>query len=70
MLSALERHDEAIAEAEEALRRDPEGPRTWNAYAMLLARAGRTADAEAAARRGKELAKAPGLRGSDVRAAM
>jgi len=70
MLSALERHDEAIAEAEEALRRDPEGPRTWNAYAMLLARAGRTADAEAAAKRAKELAKAPGLRGSDVRAAM
>ena len=70
MLSALERHDEAIAEAQEALRRDPEGPKTWNAYALLLSRAGRTADAEIAARRAKELAKAPGLRGSDVRAAM
>ena len=70
MLSALERHSEAIAEVEEALRRDPEGAKTWNAYATLLARAGRTADAEVAARRAKELAKAPGLRASDVRPGM
>jgi hypothetical protein len=70
MLSALERHEEAIAEAEQALRLDPEGPKTWNAYATLLARAGRATDAEFAARRAKELAKAPGLRSSDVRAAM
>ena len=67
MLSALERHPEAIAEVEEALRLDPEGPKTWNAYATLLARAGRQDDAVVAARRAKELAKAPGLRASDVR---
>jgi len=64
----LERHPEAIAESEQALRLDPEGPRTWNAYAMLLSRAGRAADAEAAAARAKSLAKAPGLRMSNVRA--
>jgi tetratricopeptide (TPR) repeat protein len=68
MLSALERHSEAIAEAEAALRLDPEGARTWNAYAMLLSRAGRTADAEAAAARARALGKVPGLRLSSVRA--
>jgi Flp pilus assembly protein TadD len=68
MLSALERHPEAIAEAEQALRCDPEGVKTWRAYAMLLTRAGRTDDAAAAERRGAELAKAPGERLSDVRA--
>jgi tetratricopeptide (TPR) repeat protein len=70
MLSALERHPEAIAEAEAALRLDPEGPKTWQAYATLLARAGRRADAEVAAKRAKELAKAPGLRASNVRPGM
>ncbi|HEX4826138.1 MAG TPA: tetratricopeptide repeat protein [Candidatus Polarisedimenticolaceae bacterium] len=66
MLSALEHHPEAIAEAENAVRLDPEGARTWNAYAMLLGRAGRGADAEVAQRRARELSKAPGLRLSDV----
>ena len=67
MLSALERHAEAIAEAEQALRLDPEGAGTWNAYATLLGRAGRTADAEAAVRRAKSLAQAPPVRMSNVR---
>lgn len=66
MLSALERHPEAIAEAEQALRLDPEGAETWNVYATLLARAGRDADADVASRRAKVLAKAPGLRPSNV----
>jgi Flp pilus assembly protein TadD len=60
MLSALERHDEAIKRAEEALRRDPEGRRPGNAYAVLLARAGPHGDAEAAATRAKELATGAG----------
>ncbi len=68
MLSALERHAEAIAEAEEALRLDPEGPETWSAYATLLSRAGRASDAAVAARRSRELSQAPKLRMSDVRA--
>jgi Tfp pilus assembly protein PilF len=68
MLSALERHAEAIAEAEQALRLDPEGAGTWDAYATLLSRAGRTADAQAAARRARELGQVPALRMSDVRA--
>jgi Tfp pilus assembly protein PilF len=66
MMSALERRAEAIAEGEAALRLDPEGARTWNAYAMLLSRGGRPEEAEAAAGRARQLAKAPGLRMSDV----
>jgi Tfp pilus assembly protein PilF len=68
MLSALERHPEAIEEAETALRLDPEGPATWGAYATLLARAGRAADAETAKRRAVELDQARGRRINDVRA--
>ncbi|HEX4824621.1 MAG TPA: tetratricopeptide repeat protein [Candidatus Polarisedimenticolaceae bacterium] len=68
MLSALEKHPDAIAEAETALRLDPEGPSTWEAYATLLERAGRPADAEVAKRRAKELAQARGRRMNDVRA--
>jgi len=68
MLSALERHAEAIAEAEQALRLDPEGAATWNAYATLLSRAGRTAAAEVATRRARNLGQVPKLRMSDVRA--
>jgi tetratricopeptide (TPR) repeat protein len=68
MLSALERHSEAIAESAEALRLDPEGPATWDAYAKLLSRAGRAADAERAARRAKDLGYAFGRRMNDVRA--
>jgi Tfp pilus assembly protein PilF len=68
MLSALERHPEAVAEAEQALRCDPEGAKTWRAYEMLLGRAGRAGDAEAAGRRAQQLAKAPGLRLSNVKA--
>ena len=66
MLSALGRHPEAIAEAGEALRLDPEGPQTWGTYATLLSRAGRAADAEVAIRRARELARAPKLRMSNV----
>jgi cytochrome c-type biogenesis protein CcmH/NrfG len=66
VLSALERHPEAIAEAEQALRLDPERPGTWDAYARLLSRAGRTADAQAAAARARKLASAPGARMSDA----
>jgi predicted Zn-dependent protease len=68
MLSALERHPEAIAESEEALRLDPEGPAVWDAYAKLLERAGRSAEAQRAARRAKELGYALGRRMNDVRA--
>jgi cytochrome c-type biogenesis protein CcmH/NrfG len=68
MLSALERHPEAIAAAREALRLDPEGARTWDTYAMLLSRAGRAKDAEQAAARARTLGKAPGQRLSNVRA--
>jgi tetratricopeptide (TPR) repeat protein len=39
MLSALERHKEAIAEVREALRCDPESPRVRKTVAMLTARA-------------------------------
>jgi len=39
MLSALERHDEAIAQAGEALRCNPESPRVRSTVAMLTARA-------------------------------
>jgi len=39
MLSALERHKEAIAEVREALRCDPESPRVRKTVAMLSARA-------------------------------
>jgi len=67
MLSALERHPEAIHEAETALRLDPEGPPTWDAYATLLERAGRAPDAEVAKRRARELAQARGRRMNDVR---
>jgi tetratricopeptide (TPR) repeat protein len=65
-LSALERHPEAIAEAEEALRLDPEGAPTWDAYARLLYRAGRVDDSKAAATRVRQLVKAPGTRLSDA----
>jgi predicted Zn-dependent protease len=68
MLSALERHEEAIAAAEEALRLDPEGASVWEAYATLLERAGRAGDAAAAAKKAKALAQAPGRRMNDVRA--
>jgi Flp pilus assembly protein TadD len=68
MLSALERHPEAIAEAEQALRLGPEGPSVWDAYATLLSRAGRASDAETAARKAKALGYAPGRRMNDVRA--
>ena len=67
MLSALERHAEAIAEAEQALRLNPEGRETWDTYATLLARAARSADAEVAARRARELGRAPKPRMSNVR---
>jgi Tfp pilus assembly protein PilF len=39
VLSALERHAEALTEAGEALRLDPESPRVRQTYAMLSARA-------------------------------
>jgi tetratricopeptide (TPR) repeat protein len=39
MLSALERHQEAIAEAVEAIRFDPESRRVRDSYATLAARA-------------------------------
>jgi Tfp pilus assembly protein PilF len=39
MLSALERHDEAMAEVGEAVRFDPESPRVRQTYAALAARA-------------------------------
>jgi Flp pilus assembly protein TadD len=39
MLSALERHAEAMAEAREAIRLAPESPRVRGTYAMLAARA-------------------------------
>lgn len=68
MLSALNRHPEAIAEAEEALRLGPESPAVWDAYATILARGGRKADAEFAATRAKELGYALGRRMNDVRA--
>jgi tetratricopeptide (TPR) repeat protein len=42
MLSALERHDEAMAEVAEALRFDPESPRVRRSYATLAARAAGT----------------------------
>jgi Flp pilus assembly protein TadD len=67
MLSALERHAEAIAEIEQALRLDPEGAERWSSYATLLSRAGRPADADAAARRARDLAKAQALRPGDAR---
>ena len=41
MLSALERHREAIAEAGEAIRFDPESSRLKDSYATLAARAAR-----------------------------
>jgi Tfp pilus assembly protein PilF len=66
MLSALDRHGEAIAEVEQAVRLDPEGARSWDAYATLLTRAGRTVDAQAAARRAASLGQVPKLRMSDV----
>jgi tetratricopeptide (TPR) repeat protein len=59
MLSALSRHAEAIAEAEQALRLAPEAPSSWKAYATLLARAGRAPEANAAMRRAQQLAEAP-----------
>jgi Flp pilus assembly protein TadD len=68
MSSAMERHADAIAEAESALRLDPEGPATWDAYATLLARAGRAADGEAAKRRARALDQARGRSMHDVRA--
>jgi cytochrome c-type biogenesis protein CcmH/NrfG len=42
MLSALERHDEAMAEAEQAIRFDPQGRRARQTYATLAARAAGT----------------------------
>ena len=39
MLSALERHDEAVREVEEALRFDPESPGIRRSYAMIRERA-------------------------------
>ena len=39
MLSALERHDEAMVEVGEAVRFDPESPRVRQSYAALAARA-------------------------------
>jgi tetratricopeptide (TPR) repeat protein len=39
VLSALERHEEAMAEVGEALRFDPESPRVRDSYATLAARA-------------------------------
>jgi hypothetical protein len=39
MLSALERHGEAMVEAGEALRCDPESPRVKTTYATLAGRA-------------------------------
>jgi len=68
MLSALERHAEAIAEAETAVRLDPAGPSAWDAYAALLERAGRPADAAVAKGRARELDYARGRRMNDVRA--
>lgn len=67
MLSALERHPEAIAEAEQSLRLDPEGADRWSEYATLLARAGRAAEAKVAARRARDLGQAPKTRMSDAR---
>jgi tetratricopeptide (TPR) repeat protein len=43
MLSALERHEEAIAEVGEALRFDPESPRVRESYATIAGRAARAA---------------------------
>jgi len=40
MLSALDRHAEAIVEIQSALKFDPESPRVRKTYAMLAARAG------------------------------
>ena len=39
MLSALERHDEAMAEVGLAIRFDPESPRVRDTYATLAGRA-------------------------------
>lgn len=66
MLSALQRHGEAIAEAEQGVKLDPEGAGTWAAYATLLDRAGRAEDAAVAKRRSQELSRAAGRRMSDV----
>jgi Flp pilus assembly protein TadD len=68
MLSALERHAEAVAQAEQALRLDPEGAATWEAYATILTRADRAADAAQAMKKAKALAYASGGRMNDVRA--
>jgi Flp pilus assembly protein TadD len=67
MLSALDRHAEAIAEMEQALRLDPEGADRWNSYATLLARAGRPADAAVAAKRARDLEKAQAQRTGELR---
>ena len=45
MLSALERHEEAMAEAGQAIRFDPESPRMRESYATLAARAAEAAGA-------------------------
>ena len=45
MLSALERHEEAMAEAGQAIRFDPESPRVRESYATLAARAAEAAGA-------------------------
>jgi len=45
VLSALERHEEAIAEVGEALRFDPESPRVRESYATISGRAARAAGA-------------------------
>ena len=39
MLSALDRHDDAMNEVSQALRFDPESPRVRQTYATLAARA-------------------------------
>ena len=45
VLSALERHVDAIAEAGQAMKFDPESPRVRDSYATLAARAARAGGA-------------------------